>query len=37
MDCRAKPGNDEILQTRVTISLSAGRGRSSIGFDGVPI
>ena len=39
MDCRVKPGNDDIMlsQNRVTISESAGRGRSSLGFDGVPM
>jgi hypothetical protein len=37
MDCRVKPGNDEMIQNRVTISVSAGRGRSSLGFDGVPM
>jgi hypothetical protein len=33
------PGNDDIMlsQNRVTISESAGRGRSSLGFDGVPM
>ena len=36
-DCYA--GNDDIMlfQNRVTISESAGRGRSSLGFDGVPM